>query len=411
MNVLHEFLEFIEVSRPQPVEELLRRVLLKSRELTGAEAGTIFLVRGSGAGRRLEAFDIQNDVVPVEPAQIVVPVSPSSIAGFTAMTGDTVFIDDLYSIPEDLPYTFDPRFDESLGYRSRSMLSFPLLDHDRKVIGVVQLINRHGADGEGPLPFDEEQADLIVPFNHIVGSAIVRAEMTARIEAQNIRLKKRNALLAAQREKIAALKDETEEAFRLSINLLACAAELHDETTAHHVERVNEYSYLLAGLLGMPRSFCEEIQYSAQLHDVGKMSVDVAILRKEGPLNEREREEMKRHPVYGFRILSASDRLRMAAEIALNHHERWDGGGYPDGRKGREIPIAARIVTVADIYDALRSSRPYKPGFDHETARRIMLEGDGRMEVEGLFDPEVVSVFSEHHRAFDEIWQRVGNPV
>ncbi len=409
MNVLHEFLEFIEVSRPQPIEELLRRVLLKSRQVTGAEAGTIFLVRGSGGTRRLEASNAQNDVVPLEPAQIVVPVSQSSIAGFTAITGETVFVDDLYEISADVPYTFDPSFDLNLGYRSRTMLSFPLLNHDRKVIGVVQLINRRGRDGEGPLSFEAEQADLIVPFNHIVGSAIVRADMTEKIEAQNLRLKKRNAQLKAQREKIAALKDETEDAFQLSIRLLARAAEVHDENTARHVERVNEYAYFLAEILGVPKAFCDEIRYSAQLHDVGKMSIDMAILRKKGPLTDEERDEMKRHPVYGYRILTASDRLRMAGEIALNHHERWDGNGYPHGRRGREIPLAARIVSLADIYDALRSQRPYKPGFDHETTRRTLLEGDDRMKVEGLFDPQVVGAFAEHHRGFDEIWERLAD--
>ncbi|MEN8163219.1 MAG: HD domain-containing phosphohydrolase, partial [Acidobacteriota bacterium] len=319
MNVLHEFLEFIEVSRPQPIEELLRRVLLKSRQLTGAEAGTIFLVRGSGGTRRLEASNAQNDVVPMEPAQFVVPVSQSSIAGYTAITGETVFVDDLYDIAGDLPFTFDPSFDLNSGYCSRSMLSFPLLNHERRVIGVVQLINRRGRDGEGPLSFEAEQADLIVPFNHIVGSAIERADMTQRIEAQNLRLKRHNAQLKIQREKIAALKDETEEAFQLSIRLLARAAEVHDETTARHVERVNEYAYFLAEILGVSKAFCDEIRYSAQLHDVGKMSIDMAVLRKKGPLTDEERDEMKRHPVYGYRILTASDRLRMAGEIALNH--------------------------------------------------------------------------------------------
>jgi len=407
VNVLHEFLEFIEISKPQPIEELLRRVLLKSRQLTGAEAGSIFLVRGSGGARRLEASNAQNDVVPLEPAQIVVPISQSSIAGFTAITGETVFVDNLYEISAGLPYTFDPSFDLSLGYCSRSMLSFPLLNHDRRVIGVVQLINRRGRDGEGPLSFQAEQADLIVPFNHIVGSAIERADMTGRIEAQNVRLKKRNAQLKVQRERIAILKDQTEEAFQLSISLLARAAEVHDENTARHVERVNEYAYFLSGILGVSKAFCDEIRYSAQLHDVGKMSIDMAILRKKGPLTDDELDEMKRHPVYGYRIRSASNRLRMAGEIALSHHERWDGNGYPHGRKGREIPLAARIVAVADIYDALRSPRPYKPEFNHETTRRILLEGDDRMDVEGLFDPQVIKAFAEHHLGFDEIWKRL----
>jgi HD-GYP domain-containing protein (c-di-GMP phosphodiesterase class II) len=320
-----------------------------------------------------------------------------------------VFVDDLYDIPLDVPYAFDPSFDEAGGYRSRSMLSFPLLNHDRNVIGVVQLINRRNADGEGPLAFGLEQADLIVPFNHIVGGAIERADMAERIAGQNQRLRERNRLLREQRARIAALKDETEEAFQLSIRLLARAAEVHDENTARHVERVNEYSYFLANELGMPSDFCGEIRYSAQLHDVGKMSIDMAILRKRGRLDDEERREMMNHPLYGHQILSASDRLSMAAEIALNHHEQWNGDGYPHGRRGEEIPVSARIVAVADIYDALRSERPYKRGLTHDETCRTILEGDDRLDPEDHFDPKLLAIFAEHHRGMAEIWDRLAD--
>ena len=250
MEVLKEFLEFIEYSKPQPVQQLLRRVLLKSRELTGAEAGTVFIVAGRGRYRRLEAASTQNDTIKLRAADFVVPISKSSIAGFTAVTGKTVFVDDLYNISPTLPYSFDRTFDESTGYRSRSMLSFPLVNYDRKVIGVVQLINRR--NGAGPQPFKPEQADLIVPFNHIVGSAIERTAMLERIAEKNRRLRERNKMLKEQRQRIADLQEETEEAFQLSIHLLARAAELHDEDTAKHVERVNEYSYFLACKVGLP---------------------------------------------------------------------------------------------------------------------------------------------------------------
>ncbi len=407
MEVLREFLEFIESSRPQPVEELLRRVLLKSRELTGAEAGTVFLARGAAARRRLEAASVQNDVIALETSDFVVPVSRSSIAGFTAITGDTVFVDDLYAIGGDVPYSFDPSFDRACGYHSRSMLSFPLLNYARRVIGVVQLINRRVDGAADPLPFEAKQADLIVPFNHIVGNAVERADMLDRIRSQNLRLRDRNRILKAQRERIAALQLETEDAFQLSIRLLAKAAEIHDENTAHHVERVNEYSHLLAREVGMSAAFCDQIRYSAQLHDVGKMSVNVAILRKKGPLDDDERAEMMRHPHYGHEILSASDRLSLAAEIALNHHEKWDGSGYPNRRRGHEIPISARIVAIADIYDALRSPRPYKPGFTHEHARRVMLDGDHRMDPSSHFDPTLLDLFDRRHRGFAEIYDRL----
>jgi HD-GYP domain-containing protein (c-di-GMP phosphodiesterase class II) len=228
--------------------------------------------------------------------------------------------------------------------------------------------------------------------------------MLDRISAQNVRLRDRNRLLREQRARIAALQDETEEAFQLSINLLSRAAELHDENTARHVTRVNEYSYFLAKELDMPPAFCDEIRYSAQLHDVGKMSVNVAILRKQGPLDDEERAEMMRHPEYGFQILSASDRLKMAAEIALNHHEQWNGGGYPVGRTGEEIPISARIVAVADIYDAIRSARPYKPAFSHHQAVKVLLEGDDRFTPGDHLDPQLLEIFDAKHQGMAEIW-------
>jgi HD-GYP domain-containing protein (c-di-GMP phosphodiesterase class II) len=388
------------------VADLLRRVLLKSRRLTDAEAGSVFIARGNRANRRLEAADTQNDRIELELTNFVVPINKESIAGYTAATAETVFVADLYNIPERLPFKFDPSFDREHGYKSRSMLSFPLLNHDRNVIGVVQLINRLDPVGNGPVPFERKQADLIVPFNHIVGGAIERADMLDRISAQNVRLRDRNRLLREQRARIAALQDETEEAFQLSINLLSRAAELHDENTARHVLRVNEYSYFLAEELGMPRAFCDEIRYSGQLHDVGKMSVNVAILRKRGPLDDDERAEMMRHPEYGFQILSASDRLKMAAEIALNHHEQWNGGGYPVGRAGEEIPVSARIVAVADIYDAIRSPRPYKPGFTHEQTVKVLLEGDDRFSPGDHLDPKLLEIFAAKHQGMAVIWDR-----
>ena len=118
---------------------------------------------------------------------------------------------------------------------------------------------------------------------------------------------------------------------------------------------------------------------------------------------------MMRHPEYGFQILSASDRLQMAAEIALNHHEQWDGSGYPSGRKGKEIPLSARIVALADIYDALRSKRSYKPGFSHQRACRIVLEGDDRFDPTSHFDPKLLSIFAEHHAGMADIWARRRN--
>jgi len=194
-----------------------------------------------------------------------------------------------------------------------------------------------------------------------------------------------------------------------TIYFLARAAQIYDEGTGHHTRRVNEYSYFLAQTLGMDEAFCAEIHYSAQLHDLGKISVDPVVLSKAGPLSDEERQEMDNHTIYGHRILSQSPQLAMAAEIALTHHEKWDGTGYPNALRGEEIPMSARITQMADIYDALRTARPYKPAFDHKTARGIIISGDARIDSVGHFDPRVIEAFADTHADFDRIWRELSD--
>ncbi|MFP6782645.1 MAG: HD domain-containing phosphohydrolase, partial [Gammaproteobacteria bacterium] len=183
--------------------------------------------------------------------------------------------------------------------------------------------------------------------------------------------------------------------------------EIHDEETGNHIIRVNEYSYYIAKVLDQPDVWCDEIRYAAQLHDVGKMSVDAAVLKKKGRLDDDEREEMNRHTVYGHQILADSPRLKMAADIALYHHEMWNGGGYPNRIAGDNIPLSARIVQLADIYDALRSERPYKPSFSHAKAVKILTKGDDRIDPADHFDPVIVDLFKTKHKEFDRIWNRL----
>jgi HD-GYP domain-containing protein (c-di-GMP phosphodiesterase class II) len=194
-----------------------------------------------------------------------------------------------------------------------------------------------------------------------------------------------------------------------TVYFLVRAAQIYDEGTGNHTRRVNEYSFFLAQTMGMDAAFCDEIHYSAQLHDLGKITVDPIVLGKAGPLSEIERHEMDNHTIYGHRILSQSPNLAMAADIALNHHEKWDGTGYPNALRGEDIPLAARITQVADIYDALRTARPYKPAFDHETARSIIISGDARIDSVGHFDPRLAEAFSDTHADFDRIWRELSD--
>lgn len=401
-----EFLEFVESQPHLTVRQLLDKILLKSRLMTNAEAGTVFIVRSKGRQHWLEPASIQNDCVKVRANNFVVPVTPATIAGYVADTGETVLIDDAYNIPDSKSYSFNPD-NEAAGYRTVSMMCFALKNYQDKVIGVVQLINRQTRGRKSVVPFADAQARLISPISRALATHIERADMLEQIRTRNTKLRHQNKELSVQRAQVAALQAETEEAFMLSINLLARAAEIHDEETGNHIIRVNEYSYFLAKELGMPKSYCDEIRYAAQLHDVGKMSVNSAVLKKQGRLDDEERAEMDRHPLYGHQILVQSPRLQLAAEIALNHHEKWDGSGYPHGIGGEEIPVSARIVAMADIYDALRSERPYKPAFSHAKSCAIITKGDDRIDPRGHFDPQLLEIFGRRHDGMADIYQRL----
>ncbi len=168
-------------------------------------------------------------------------------------------------------------------------------------------------------------------------------------------------------------------------------ASLTDPEGPDHPRRVGRIAAILAGELGLPRDLQDILERAAALHDIGKMSLPDGILGHRHVLDPEARRQMERHTVLGASILAHARApwMRLAAIIALMHHERWDGSGYPVGLAGAEIPLAARLVAVADVYDALRSDRPYKDAQDHGQALARIFEGDGRIQP-GQFDPQVL---------------------
>ncbi len=196
---------------------------------------------------------------------------------------------------------------------------------------------------------------------------------------------------------------ELQDSFIYTMNALARAAEGKDDVTGHHIKRVNVFSRLVAEEIGVDEQFIKEIEVAAQMHDVGKIFVPEAILNKKGKLTDEEFTIMKEHTIQGAVIIGESKNLTMAAEIARHHHEKYDGSGYPDHLVGEAIPLSARIVALADIYDALRSPRSYKPGFTHKETYDIIVHGDGRVEPYH-FDPNVLEAFIKRHEEFDMIY-------
>jgi putative two-component system response regulator len=199
---------------------------------------------------------------------------------------------------------------------------------------------------------------------------------------------------------------DLQEGYLETIFTMTRAAEHKDEETGAHVQRISYFSRDLAGMLGLEEEFVDRIFFASPMHDIGKIGVPDHVLLKADKFTPVEWEVMKGHTTMGAEILgkSKSPYLKMGAEIALNHHERWDGGGYPNGKRGDAIPLTARIMTICDIYDALRSRRPYKPAFDHRTTMDIISRGDGHTLPEH-FDPEVLAAFQRNHQAFRDIFE------
>ncbi len=255
----------------------------------------------------------------------------------------------------------------------------------------------------------EESRGLSIGAVDYVSKPFRSSLVTTRVDNQLELKKHRDQLddLVKERTKELVLTQEA------TIEAMAGLAEWRDPETGMHIKRTQTFVKLLAEYMATLPEYSErldsktiELLYlSAPLHDVGKVSIPDAILQKPGRLTEEEFEHMKKHTVHGRNALSSADNklgsdsfLRIARTIAYSHHERWDGKGYPEGLAGEDIPLPARLMSVADVYDALTSRRVYKPAMPHSKARAIIVEGRGTQ-----FCPDVVDAFLVLEYEFETI--------
>ncbi len=203
---------------------------------------------------------------------------------------------------------------------------------------------------------------------------------------------------------LKSANQELQEAYLDTIHRLVIAAK--DEDTGDHIVRMSRYSALIAEKLGLPSRKVQDIRYAAPMHDVGKIGIPDSILMKPGKLTEKEFEIIKTHTTIGAKILadSKAEILKLARQIAISHHEKWNGKGYPQGLSGDKIPIAGRIVGLADVFDALTSKRPYKVPYPVEIACDIIRKERGQH-----FDPDVTDVFLENIDEFLAIKEEVSS--
>ncbi|HZE21819.1 MAG TPA: HD domain-containing protein, partial [Desulfobaccales bacterium] len=326
------------------VHALLDAVLFQARKLTRADAGSIYLIENGV----LNFSYIQNDTMFVSSASNkylytsnTVAINNQSLAGYVALTGKPLIIDDVYDIPTEMPFDFNEIFDQLSGYRTKSVLAVPLITSLRKTVGVMQIINPLTADRK-PANFSHKDQLVLGYFASNAAAAIERAMLTREIILRMIRM--------------CELRDPTE--------------------TGVHASRVGAYTAELYHQWSLKRGLAEEeikrqkdlLRIAAMLHDLGKVAISDLILKKPAKLDPEEFRIMKYHTIYGARLFQErqSDLDTLSAEIALNHHEKWDGTGYPGdidiyqdqpalgkGKQGEEIPLAGRIVALADVYDAM----------------------------------------------------------
>ena len=355
----------IALSSIHDLEKLLDMILRDARRLTQADAGTLYLVKEDRLIFRVSQCQSLSDRLGEDRMRQMyqsfeMPVSRESIAGYSALTRKVLNIPDVKEIPPEASYHYNPSWDQKAGYASHSMMVVPMLNRDGEAVGVLQLINAL-SDGR-VIPFRIEHEKLASSLASQAAVAIENAELTEDLKQAHL-----------------------DTIFRLGV-----AAEYRDKETANHIKRMSRYCALIAEGLGWGKEEVEVILWSSLMHDVGKLGIPDSILQKPGRLTPEERKIMEYHTTIGGSILkgSAASVLQKSRIVAVTHHEKFDGTGYPRGLKGEKIPVEGRITILADVFDALSSKRVYKEAMPEAEVLRILQEGRG-----AHFDPRILDVF------------------
>jgi HD-GYP domain-containing protein (c-di-GMP phosphodiesterase class II) len=386
----------IELNEVRDVDELMERILFRARRFLNADAGSIMIKEKDNLVISHSQNDTIQDSLP-EGEKLVyqlfrIRVTASSIAGFCALTGKILNIEDAYNIPAGVSYRFNHAYDDLTNYRTVSVLAVPLITITNEVIGVMEIIN--AKDGAGNIiPFDNKDDRYILHFANNASMILQRAMMTRALILRMINM--------------AELRDPME--------------------TGKHVTRVAAYATLLYEKWAMrkklPRAEIDKnkdiLKLAAMLHDVGKIAISDNILKKPSKITTEEHEIMKKHTIFGASLFSTreSDIDEISAIVALNHHENWDGTGYPGHvdiytglptktdlhgnplpKYGEEIPIYGRIVALADVFDALSSKRVYKEAWHSKKVIDEINKLSGKK-----FDPELVEIFNSNSHVFESI--------
>lgn len=380
---LHDFT--LSISKYKEESAVLDRILAKTRELTQAEAGTIYLKEGAELVFAYTHNDFlfpQSKSYKYAYSSVRIPVTSSSIAGYVAVTDSPLNLQDVHALPPDVPYNFNDSFDKKTGYYTKSMLTVPLLSKSRRLLGVLQLINSLVPGTRTPQPFSTEMADSVLM---LAREASTYLEISDNIKENIYRLLR-----------IAVLRDPTETGAHAE-RVGAIAAEVYQAWA----ERQDESADMI-------RFYRSKLRLAAMLHDVGKVGIPDVVLKKPDKLTDEEFGIMRGHTTLGADLFAndPEDISELAYDIAMHHHQKWNGAGYPafgGGLKlaGDDIPLAARITAIADVFDALVSPRCYKQPWSFEKAMNLLQEEAGEH-----FDPALVDCFMEIKDTIPLIYER-----